>query len=180
MGIFDFLKKKKETELPLPPPPGSPDMTFTGDIESIRAPQETESTQSYTPREENADELLELPELPPALPAPSQFNRPLPKLEEKEEAPKKDIIYDRTISPQEERPTIQPLGPTFVAVDDYRRIITDTNTVRAKLMNAENFARRLGDIKNTEERAFEKWRGYLEDVEKKMNYVDQLIAKAQR
>ena len=45
-------------------------------------------------------------------------------------------------------------------------------------MDAENFVRRLGDLKNEEERSFERWRTLLEDVEKKMNYVDQLIAKA--
>jgi hypothetical protein len=168
MGMFDFLKKKKETELPLPPPPSAPDMTFQGDIEPIRAPQE------QAPMEHE----LDLPELPPALPAPRADVKPM-NFAPVEEEPK-DIIYDRTINPPEEKPTIRAERPNFVAVDDYRQIITDTNTVRAKLMNAENFARRLSDIKNTEERAFEKWRGYLEDVEKKMNYVDQLIAKAQR
>jgi len=179
MGILDFLKKKKETELPLPPPPGAPDMDFSGDIAPIRAPQEMEPTQPFEQMEE-PEQFDELPELPPALPAPNQYNRPLPRLTEQEEEPKRDLVFDRTINPIEERPTTAPQGPTFVAVDDYRRIITDTNTVRAKLMNAESFARRLGDIKNTEEKAFERWRSYLEDVEKKMNYVDQLIAKAQR
>lgn len=175
MGMFDFLKKKKETELPLPPPPSAPDMQFQSDIAPIRAPGEMEP--QPLPMEEVHE--LELPELPPALPAPRADIRPMaPPAEEQEEH--KDIIYDRTINPPEEKPTIRAERPNFVAVDDYRQIITDTNTVRAKLMNAENFARRLSDIKNTEERAFEKWRGYLEDVEKKMNYVDQLIAKAQR
>jgi len=70
--------------------------------------------------------------------------------------------------------------PSFVAIDDYKRIINDTNTVRSKLMDAESFVRRLSDLKNEEERAFDKWRKQLEDVEKKLNYVDELIAKAQR
>lgn len=176
MGMFDFLKKKKETELPLPPPPSAPDTQFQGDIAPIRAPGEMEP--QPLPMEEVHE--LELPELPPALPAPRADIKPITMpVEEEHEAPK-DIIYDRTINPPEEKPTVRAEKPSFIAVDDYRRIITDTNTVRAKLMNAENFARRLSDIKNTEERAFEKWRGYLEDVEKKMNYVDQLIAKAQR
>jgi len=175
MGMFDFLRKKKETELPLPPPPSAPDMTFQSDIEPIRAPQ------TEIPGEK-AQEIheLDLPELPPALPAPRTDIKPIQMPIEKEHEEPKDIIYDKTINPQEEKPVIRTEKPSFIAVDDYRRIITDTNTVRAKLMNAENFARRLSDIKNAEERAFEKWQGYLEDVEKKMNYVDQLISKAQR
>lgn len=47
-------------------------------------------------------------------------------------------------------------------------------------MDAEQFVKRLTDLKNEEERTFDKWRGQLEDVEKKLSYVDQLIAQAQR
>jgi len=155
MGLFDFLKKRQE-ELPMPPPPTPPEMPpmMRGDIEEIRAPQER-----FEPS---------LPELPPALPAP------IPAREEEVK------VFDKTISKQEVE-TVRPiLRPTFVAVDDYKKIINDTNIIRGKLMEAENFVRRLGDIKNEEERAFEKWRTQLEDVEKKLGYVDQLIAKAER
>ncbi|MCX6709216.1 MAG: hypothetical protein NTW67_06245 [Candidatus Woesearchaeota archaeon] len=151
MGLFDFLKKRQE-ELPMPPPPTPPEMPpmMRGDIEEIRATEHSE--------------------LPPALPAP------IPAREEEVQ------VFDRTISKQEEKiETVRPtLRPTFVAVDDYKKIINDTNIIRGKLMEAENFVRRLGDIKNEEERAFEKWRTQLEDVEKKLGYVDQLIAKAER
>ncbi len=152
MGLFDFLKKRQE-ELPMPPPPTPPEMPpmMRGDIEEIRA-----------------SEHLELPELPPALPAP------IPAREEEVH------VFDKTISKQEVETVRPTLRPTFVAVDDYKKIINDTNMIRGKLMEAENFVRRLGDIKNEEERAFEKWRTQLEDVEKKLNYVDQLIAKAER
>ncbi|VVB81633.1 Uncharacterised protein [uncultured archaeon] len=154
MGIFDFLKKRQE-ELPMPPPPTPPEMPpmIRGDIEEIKV----------------TEEHIEppLPELPPALPAPAR----------EEEVP----VFDRTISKPEKLETVRPtIKPTFVAVEDYKRIINDTNMIRGKLMEAENFVRRLGDIKNEEERAFEKWRTHLEDVEKKLGYVDQLIAKADR
>lgn len=75
------------------------------------------------------------------------------------------------------RPSIRP---TFVAVDDYKRIINDTNIIRSKLIAADDFVKKLGDLKNEEERAIDRWRHQLEDVEKKLNYVDQLIATAQR
>lgn len=181
MGIFDFLTKKKETTLPLPPPPSEPDTPFQGDIEPIRAPAEIQEKplQKPTPKTQEIPEFEPLPELPPALPAPSPQNRPPQTMPFEEETHEK-LIYDKTINPSEDRPIIHTNKPNFIAVDDYRRIITDTNHVRAKLMNAENFARKLTDIKNTEERAFEKWRNYLEDIEKKINFVDQLIAKAQR
>lgn len=88
-------------------------------------------------------------------------------------------VFDKTIEEPPEQIHI-PLKPAFVAVNDYKRIINDTNTIRAKLMDAESFIKRLSDIKNEEERTFDKWRNQLEDVEKKLSYVDQLIAQAQR
>ncbi len=169
MGLFGFLKKKKE-ELPLPPPPSPPDLPpiLKGDIESIRPSETTEEA----PMPEFAP-MPELPEMPERLlPAPA--------------GEKEVMVFDRTV-PKEEIPEPEPVAevvrhmpvqPTFVAVEDYKRIINDTNVVRSKLMEAENFVRRLGDLKNEEERAFDKWRSQLEDVEKKLSYVDKLIAKA--
>ncbi len=167
MALFGFLKKKTE-ELPLPPPPSPPEFQpmMRGDIEPIRALEAPEM-----PMPEEHEE--ELPEFPPALPAPMP-------------AEGKEVrVFDRTIQQPEEKEEVHEVvraipRPTFVAVEDYKRIINDTNSIRSKLMDAETFVRRLSDLKNEEERAFEKWRTQLEDVEKKLNYVDQLIAKAER
>jgi len=169
MAMFGFLKKKKVEELPLPPPPSPPDLPtlLRGDIEDIRAAPE-------------GPPIPEAPEIPPMTAMP--MGRPeLPA-----PAGEKEVrVFDRTIAPEElemhEELVVErrvPVRPTFVAVEDYKRIINDTNVVRSKLMDAENFVRRLGDLKNEEERSFEKWRSLLEDVEKKLNYVDHLIAKA--
>ncbi len=166
MGLFNLMKKRRSDELPLPPPP-PPAFTpmLRGDIEPIQAPSQ----------EEHFEPLL--PELPRALPGPTQDST----------AGEREVrIFDRTIAAEaveEEQPVREVIRaspkPSFVAVEDYKRIINDTNTIRSKLMDAENFVRRLSDLKNEEERAFEKWRTQLEDVEKKLNYVDHLIAKAQ-
>jgi len=157
----------------MPPPPSPPELPpiLKGDIDEIRAPETGE---------------YELPEMPPALPAPEpveipQFMRPSPMVRPAEEEEVK--VFDRTITPEE--PEIKEIvrpepKPTFVAIEDYKRVINDTNTIRSKLMDAENFVRRLSDLKNEEERAFEKWRTQLENVEKKLNYVDKLIARAQK
>ncbi len=163
------MKKRRSEELPLPPPP-PPAFTpmLRGDIEPIRA-------EAPSPEEHFEPSL---PELPRALPGPTP---------EIQTAGEREVrIFDRTIAAEaveEEQPAREVVRvtpkPSFVAVEDYKRIINDTNTIRSKLMDAETFVRRLSDLKNEEERAFEKWRTQLEDVEKKLNYVDHLIAKAQ-
>ncbi len=171
MALFNFMKKRRAEELPLPPPPPPETLPpmIRGDMEPIRA--------SEAPSPEHFE--MPLPELPQALPSPFQQ---MPTAGEREVR-----VFDRTIAAraiEEEQPPVREVvrampKPSFVAVEDYKRIINDTNTIRSKLMDAENFVRRLSDLKNEEERAFEKWRTQLEDVEKKLNYVDHLIAKAQ-
>jgi hypothetical protein len=185
MGVFNFMKKRRAEELPLPPPPPPQELPpmLKGDIEQIRAPEAPSPEEHMEPP---------LPELPAALPAPTPET--FTPAGEKEvslspafrQGSAEVKVFDRTImaeAVEEEQPVREVIRatpkPTFIAVEDYKRIINDTNTIRSKLMDAENFVRRLSDLKNEEERAFEKWRTQLEDVEKKLNYVDHLIAKAQ-
>ena len=120
---------------------------------------------------------FEIPEMPGAPTIPEDHLLPAPSGE------KEVQVFDKTIPTMKEEPEVEvirhmPSRPAFVAVDDYKRIINDTNIIRSKLMDAENFVRRLGDLKNEEERTFEKWRSQLESVEKKLSYVDKIIAKA--
>ncbi len=162
--MFDFLKAKRNRELPLPPPPPPP---LRGDFDNIRPPQP-----SRTERQKSQE--LPLMDFPPTLPAPA---------EEKEVR-----VFDNTI-PQEavEAPYNEPVetvrvlpNPAFIAVEDYKRIVNDTNSIRAHLMNAEGFSKKLSELKADEERALERWRSNLEDVEKKLSYVDHLIEKAEK
>lgn len=170
MAFTDFLKNKKSRELPLPPPP-SPPMTFRGDFDSIRAPQAPMPELSDFSKDE--PEYDSLPDFPPSLPAPA---------EEKEVT-----VFDKThtqegVESKPERVEQVRMLPraAFIAMEDYKRIVNDTNSIRAHVMNAESFAKKLTELKTDEERALERWRSHLEDVEKKLAYVDQLIEKAEK
>lgn len=172
MAMFDFLKKKKE-ELPLPPPPLPP---LRGDVEPIKPPMPQIPLLPAPQMEpQRVSSLPPMPQIPMVdedvepLSAPKVFDRTIPM-----EPPRRVELSQRSetvrISPQK----------SFVAVEDYRRIVNDTNVVRSKLLDAENFVKRLTELRNDEERSLERWRTQLEDVEKKLAYVDQLIEKAQR
>lgn len=172
MPMFDFLKKKKE-ELPLPPPPLPP---LRGDVEPIKPPMpEIPLLPAPQMEQQRFSPLPPMPQIPmenedvEQVSAPKVFDRTIPM-----EPPKRDDLPSRSqtvrMSPQK----------SFVAVEDYRRIVNDTNVVRSKLLDAENFVKRLTELRNDEERSLERWRTQLEDVEKKLAYVDQLIEKAQR
>jgi hypothetical protein len=172
MGLF---KKKPSVYLPeLPPLPSPPGISSpVGDIPPIRPPEDL------------SESVHDLPELPPA---PGGEELPEPPMPEIPEAPSPEgpemIEPAPALEPAEEiieRERIRkPIGPAFVSVDDYRAILESSNRVRSKLMESENFLKRLQEIKEEEERTFEKWRSQLEDVERKLGQIDRLIAKAKR
>ncbi len=192
MGMLDFLKKKKRKELPLPPPPAPPELPplLKGDIEPIRAAESLESEMHEQYQEPQKQFEFPRPKPLMEMPRPEMHEYYSPELRPEYELPapsgEKEVqVFDKTVAretvPEREEPEMvrhMPSKPAFVDVDDYKRIINDTNVVRSKLMEAEAFVRRLGDLKNEEERTFEKWRAQLEGIEKKLSYVDKIIAKA--
>ena len=169
-----------------------------GDFEQIRAheaPPMREWAQMPSSDANHDDMHAPLPPLPPMPPLmmeeheeghhDEQLLLPAPAGDE-------EVVFDRTVQARTRdsfapAPVREPLvktrdmpKKTFVSVNDYKTILTETNMVRQRLMTADNFVKKLTDLKQEEERSLERWRSQLEDVEKKLAYVDQLIEKAQR
>lgn len=205
--MFGFGKKKQESMPDLPPPPSPPGMSKpTGDLPPIRSKEEPSELPELPPAPDvNPFEGVDLPEAPtpemPEAPAPKPEEMAAPEeLHETghEEPQVPEFAMDempRTVEPltpieeshepafepRLDRETVRPrAGPAFVSVDEYRTIMSHSDRVRAKLSEAEEFMQRLNEIKNEEEKAFDKWRGQLEDVERKLGQIDRLIAKAKR
>ncbi len=186
---FGFLKKKKavEEELELPPPPKPPEaMTFDSEIPPIRA-DDDDAEQPAFPEfklDQEEPEEAELPEeeLPEA-PVKALDKKPsiIPPELKTPELPKPKV-FDKTITEELSRETViekPEVKPLFVAVDDYKNVMSNTNVIRAKLLEAEEYIQRLADLKIEEEKAFARWKKQLESVEKKLTYVDAVITKAQ-
>ena len=160
----------------LPELPAAPSFEHEGEEEKPAPP-------SYEPFEG-----VELPEAPvpemPETPEPSAGERAVPEWMP-ETAPEMPSgfpempVFDRTI-PEHEEALRKPVGPVFVSVDEYRTIMENSNRVKAKLSEAEDFLHRLEEIKTEEEKVFDRWRGQLEDVERKLGHIDRVIAKAKR
>lgn len=190
----------------LPPPPPPPDFSRpVGDIPQIRPPEGLEAPEELPappelPAFESKPRGLELPELPaaPSFEHEEQPEFPEAPTPEIPEAPSPDEVSPMDVrepvaveeptlaeapeisSPERLERVRRPVGPAFVSVDEYRSILDNSNRVRSKLMEAEEFVRRLNDIKVEEEHTFEKWRVQLEDIERKLAHVDKVIARAKR
>lgn len=181
--VFGFFKKKKDSaNLEMPLPPEEKHMPI-GDFPSIRPSEELSA-----PKEEPHDfPEMDFPEEEGALPEPP---RPEDILKEELPAPPSEIMdesevapemFDKTIEEEVPMPASRPrLKPIFVGVDEYSKINEDANVIRGKLMEADEFVRRLNQLKTKETELLSNWKSRLEDLDKKLNFVDELVGKAQR
>lgn len=203
--MFGFGKKKQSMTMPeLPPPPSPPGFEAPqGDIPVIQSrsgPDELPEFPAAPSFEHEPEHAVDLPEPPapdmPEAPAPKNgeeahdaFEPPqfaerqtYAELQEPEDARAvQPLVEEPAMSAFEPRETLRkPVGPAFVSVDEYRNIMDQSNRVRDKLTESEQFVHRLHEIKAEEEQVFAKWRGQLEDVERKLGHIDRVIAKAKR
>jgi hypothetical protein len=184
--VFGFFKKKKDSanlEMPLPPEEKHEPI---GDFPAIRPSEERSA-----PKEEPSD----FPEMDfdeeaaeSSLPEPPRpedvFNGEMPAPpskflgEEPEIAPE---VFDKTIEEEVPMPVSRPrLKPIFVGVDEYSKINENANAIRGKIMEADEFVKRLNHLKVKETELLSSWKTRLEDLDRKLNFVDELVGKAQR
>ncbi|MBI4145343.1 hypothetical protein HY493_04015 [Candidatus Woesearchaeota archaeon] len=115
------------------------------------------------------------PELPP-LPEQS-MEAPEPPQELMPEAPEtpEPMHEEPTAHEEREAPVRTDEGPLFVSVQDYQTILNSVNMIRSKLGDAEDSFKKLHDIKQGQEKELEDWRSTLEDVQRKLTYVDEVL-----
>jgi len=209
LGFLKKKKAEEELELPAPPKPPElqtlepdiPPIRAKPEYEKPEIPEFKLDGELPTEQPEELPQELRLPEFQPKTeyekPEELEITKPEYKKPEELELPPepgviparlkipelpKPKVFDKTITeeiPREaviEKPEAKPL---FVAVDDYNNVRSNTNIIRAKLLEAEEYIQRLSDLKIEEEKSFARWKKHLEDVEKKLTYVDKVIAKAQ-
>ena len=97
---------------------------------------------------------------------------------EKEELVEEKPEYSREEASEEPKTVVAQIKPIFVSVNEYKNILNNANALRARLLTAEEHMNKLTEIKKMEEKAFGSWRAKLEDLDKKLAYVDNLITKA--
>lgn len=192
MGLF--WKKKTQVSLPeLPPPPSTP----PGDIPPIRPPQGPDKEEVKLP-EAPGPELPEMPEQavvsevpvesaqPPEAPAPQPEEQvaEMPKLPAEAQLPEAPALQPAEKASVFERRAVErirkPVTAVFVSANDYRTIMKSAIGAKDKLIASAEVVRQLEELENAKENVFEKWRGYLEDVERRLERVDNIIAAAAR
>lgn len=191
----------------LPPPPPAQRQEFpelpqqeeipaiSGEVELDMPPEPVAEAPAPLPQEAPPIQELQpftIPKQPEPVaqapaPAPIDLIKEIPQVPEHIEEPipftpletKGEVVFDKTVSHEEERPSFEPGKPLFVSMQDYREIDNGINTTKNALEQAETIISHLNDLKNAQEKIFEDWKNQLEDVERKLSYVDQIIVQGE-
>ena len=200
MGFLKFLKKSKEDKLEMPfeedldMPPSPPVLSSK---ERLPPMPDLEMKPFSMPEEETPSSIDLEPmetEIPEEIPKPPEPR--LPRFEEKVKPahlPRHNqppIHKERHISPlermeryavREERKILRheaaPLKPIFVRIEKFKEIKRSSGIIRNDLRNADEVLAKLQAMKGDKDKEFSKWQKTIEDIQKKMIFIDKTLFK---
>lgn len=65
--------------------------------------------------------------------------------------------------------------PVFVRIDEYRDVLDVMNIIRNKLEEAKATITKINELKNEEDSELEIWRTGVEEIERKLAFVDKVL-----
>ena len=99
----------------------------------------------------------------------------LPPLSDLEEP----TVVEPTINPPRRIVDGEALKPMFISIEDYQDILNSIGIIKDSLHDTENAMNRLNELKVAQERILEDWRTHIEDAERKITYIDQVIFRGE-
>ncbi len=70
---------------------------------------------------------------------------------------------------------VEETMPVFVRIDEYRDVLDVMNIVRNKLEEAKATITKINELKNEEDSELELWRTGVEEIERKLAFVDKVL-----
>jgi hypothetical protein len=163
MGIMGSLFKPKKTgeslsddvgSLPPPPPP----------LEGVQQPPKEQHDMEFPHIETTIK-----PETKPVPPWDMHVHKPVM-------TPIREAATPKT--PERKAPReVSPVHKGFLRVDDYAAILETTSMIKTGIKHSEDIFSRLNEIREEQEQELDQWRERLEDVQKKLTYVDKTLFK---
>jgi hypothetical protein len=65
--------------------------------------------------------------------------------------------------------------PVFVRIDDYKDILDVINMVKNKINEAKETLGKINELKNEEDAELELWQTGIEEVERKIEFIDKTL-----
>jgi hypothetical protein len=74
-----------------------------------------------------------------------------------------------------EQPDRRQAMPVFVKIEDYKDVIDIMELVKSKVNEANDILEKIRQLKAQEDAELELWNSNLEDVERKIAYIDRTL-----
>ena len=186
MGLFGFKKKRPLPPLEMPPKPGMdplPEPPKPSHDTSFEIPHAPELGQPVP--EQNDFKIPEMKEdsqeKTPDLSIPKQEKPvedhaiPMPPLEHET---KPEPVFDYDL-PQEEtyKGSPLPVEPLFIEGEDFKEILNGINRVKNLVSESESIVATLEELKKAKQVELDRFRKDLEDVQRKITFVDKVLAE---
>jgi len=65
--------------------------------------------------------------------------------------------------------------PVFVRIDEYKDVLDVMNLIKSKIGEARETLAKINDLKNEEDAELELWHTSLEEIERKIDFVDKTL-----
>jgi hypothetical protein len=65
--------------------------------------------------------------------------------------------------------------PVFVRIDDYKDILDVISMIKNKMAEAKETLGKINELKNEEDAELELWQTGIEEIERKLDYVDRSL-----
>ncbi|MBU0980409.1 MAG: hypothetical protein KJ709_06375 [Nanoarchaeota archaeon] len=67
------------------------------------------------------------------------------------------------------------VAPIFVKIDEYKEIIEIINSIKGKLDEGRATIKKIEELKSHEEAELDQWRNELDEVQRKMSFIDKTL-----
>ena len=65
--------------------------------------------------------------------------------------------------------------PLFVKIDDYKDVVDIMTLIKKKINDAKDILASINNIKNQEDAEIEQWNSNLDDIDRKVDYIDRSL-----
>lgn len=168
-------KKKPKARLEMPPPPEKEDIGEIPELEKQVLP-ETGTGKIEIPDKfhevkfpmEEAEEPAEKVE--DVFKPVSEVAKPdIPEMPELPEIPELEEKGGELIKP------VMPQGPVFIKSNDFQDVLAKIGQIKENVKQTEDIFNKLNDIKNEKDNIFGQWKESLEDVQRKLLYIEKAL-----
>lgn len=71
------------------------------------------------------------------------------------------------------------MKPVYIKIDEYKDIIDIINLLKKKINEAKRTLAEINDLKNKEDQEIAVWHSSLNDIEKRIDLIDQILEEPQ-